>query len=109
MITRQAPRQRVRLPVCILADGLYPYENAFKICEKDRCKFIFVLQDGSLKTVQEELTVRGGSAFLLEILLYCSCFFLPELLTLFKKFVFFKKIAYFCIIVYADKWESRNI
>ena len=44
-----------RLPICILADGLYPYENAFKICRKNEWKFIFVLKDGSLKTVQEEL------------------------------------------------------
>jgi len=36
---------------------LYPYENAFKICEENKWKFIFVLQDGSLKTVQEELTL----------------------------------------------------
>jgi hypothetical protein len=46
-----------RLPVCILADGLYPYENAFKVCENNGWKFIFVLQEGSLKTVQEELTL----------------------------------------------------
>jgi hypothetical protein len=44
-----------RLPICILADGLYPYEDAFKTCEGNGWKFIFVLQDGSLKTVQEEL------------------------------------------------------
>jgi hypothetical protein len=48
-------KQYPRLPICILADGLYPYENAFKICEDNQWKFIFVLQEGSLKTVQEEL------------------------------------------------------
>jgi hypothetical protein len=47
------PRQNI----CILADGLYPYGNAFKICEQNGWKFIFVLQDDSLKTVQEELTL----------------------------------------------------
>jgi hypothetical protein len=46
-----------RLPICILADGLYPYENAFKICEENGWKFIFVLQNDSLKSVQEELTL----------------------------------------------------
>jgi hypothetical protein len=46
-----------RLPICILADGLYPYENAFRICEDYGWKFIFVLKDESLKTVQEELTL----------------------------------------------------
>ena len=50
-------KQYPRLPVCILADGLYPYENAFKICEDYGWKFIFVLQDKSLKTVREELTL----------------------------------------------------
>ena len=50
-------KQFPRLPICILADGLYPYENAFKICENNDWKFIFVLQDGSLKTVQEELVL----------------------------------------------------
>jgi len=50
-------KQYPRLPVCILADGLYPYENAFKICESNGWEFIFVLQDGSLKTVREELTL----------------------------------------------------
>jgi hypothetical protein len=48
-------KQYPRLPVCILADGLYPYEKAFKICEDNDWKFIFVLQDKSLKSVQEEL------------------------------------------------------
>ena len=56
-LAEKLKKQYPRLPVCILADGLYPYENAFKICEKNRWKFIFVLQDGSLKTVQEELTL----------------------------------------------------
>jgi hypothetical protein len=50
-------KQYPRLPICVLADGLYPYANAFRICEDYGWKFIFVLQDGSLKTVQEELTL----------------------------------------------------
>jgi len=50
-------RQYPRLPICILADGLYPYENAFKTCEENEWKFIFVLKNDSLKTVQEELTL----------------------------------------------------
>ena len=54
-------KQYPRLPVCILADGLYPYEKAFKICEDYGWKFIFVLQDKSLKTVQEELTLTRRS------------------------------------------------
>jgi hypothetical protein len=50
-------KQYPRLPICILADGLYPYENAFKICEDNQWKFIFVLKENSLKTVQEDLTL----------------------------------------------------
>jgi hypothetical protein len=50
-------KQYPRLPICILADGLYPYENAFKIAQDNEWKYIFVLQEGSLKTVQEELTL----------------------------------------------------
>lgn len=46
-----------RLPVCLLADGLYPYEGAFEVCEKKGWKYIFVLQDKSLKTVQEEVVL----------------------------------------------------
>lgn len=55
-------KQYPRLPICILADGLYPYENAFKTCEDNGWKFIFVLQDNSLKTVQEELVLTRRSA-----------------------------------------------
>jgi hypothetical protein len=53
-----------RLPICVLADGLYPYEGAFQICEQYDWKYIFVLKDHSLKTVQEELllTKRKSSA-----------------------------------------------
>jgi hypothetical protein len=53
-----------RLPICVLADGLYPYEGAFQICEQYDWKYIFVLKEHSLKTVQEELllTKRRSSA-----------------------------------------------
>jgi hypothetical protein len=33
---------------------LYPYENAFCCCEQNGWKYIFVLQENSLKSVQEE-------------------------------------------------------
>jgi hypothetical protein len=56
-LSKTLKKQFPRLPICILADGLYPYENAFKICEENEWKFIFVLQDKSLKTVQQELTL----------------------------------------------------
>jgi hypothetical protein len=56
-LAEKLKKQYPRLPVCILADGLYPYEDAFQICEDNQWKFIFVLQANSLKTVQEELTL----------------------------------------------------
>ena len=56
-LAKKLKKQYPRLAICILADGLYPYQNAFKICEDNDWKFIFVLQDKSLKTVQEELTL----------------------------------------------------
>ena len=56
-LSEKLKKQFPRLSICILADGLYPYEKAFKICEEYGWKFIFVLQDKSLKTVQEELTL----------------------------------------------------
>ena len=56
-LAEKLKKQYPHLAICILADGLYPYENAFKICEACGWKFIFVLKDGSLKTVQEELTL----------------------------------------------------
>jgi len=56
-LAKKLKKHYPRLPVCILADGLYPCKNAFKICEENGWKFIFILQDGSLKTVREELTL----------------------------------------------------
>jgi hypothetical protein len=56
-LAKKLKKQYPRLPICILADGLYPYQNAFKACEDNDWKFIFVLKDDSLKTVQEELTL----------------------------------------------------
>ena len=38
-----------------MADGLYPNETMFKICEENDWKFIFALQDKPLKTVREEV------------------------------------------------------
>ena len=56
-LAEKLKKQYPRLPVCLLADGLYPNKTAFDICEKNGWKFIFVLQDKSLKSVQEELTL----------------------------------------------------
>lgn len=44
-----------RLPVCITADGLYPYQGFFDICRDYGWKYIVTFKDGSLKTIQEEV------------------------------------------------------
>lgn len=44
-----------RLPVCILADGLYPNKTFMKICRDNGWAYIVVLKDKSLKTLQEEI------------------------------------------------------
>ena len=50
-------KQYPRLPVCILGDGLYPNNSVFNICENNGWKYLLVLQDKSLKSVQEELVL----------------------------------------------------
>jgi hypothetical protein len=48
-------KQYPRLPVCILADGLYPNNTVFDICQSNDWKYIPVLQDTMLKSVQQEV------------------------------------------------------
>lgn len=53
-----------RLPICILADGLYPNAPFFSICRDYNWRFIVTLKDGSLKALWEqidlELLMRTG-------------------------------------------------
>ena len=51
-----------RLPICILADGLYPNNTVFDICEKNNWQFIITLKDGSLKTFQTEANLLKATA-----------------------------------------------
>lgn len=50
-----------RLPICILADGLYPNEPFFRICTQNQWSFIVTLKDGNLKSVQEEISLLPES------------------------------------------------
>jgi hypothetical protein len=50
-----------RLPVCILADGLYPNQTVFNICRDNNWKFIITLKDGNLKTFWQEVDLLGGT------------------------------------------------
>ena len=45
-----------RLPVCILADGLYPNKTFMKICQDNGWAYVVVLKDKNLKGLQEDIT-----------------------------------------------------
>jgi hypothetical protein len=47
-----------RLPIVLVADGLYPWDGFFQICKQNNWKYIVVLKDGSLKTFQEEIELE---------------------------------------------------
>jgi hypothetical protein len=44
-----------RLPIVILADGLYPYEGFFAICKANQWPYCVTFKDGNLPTVWEEV------------------------------------------------------
>ena len=51
-----------RLPICILADGLYPNNTVFDICRKNNWNFIITLKDGCLKTFHQEAELLKATA-----------------------------------------------
>ncbi|MFO7657058.1 MAG: hypothetical protein R6W78_08325 [Bacteroidales bacterium] len=51
-----------RLPICILADGLYPNSTVFNICRKNQWAFIITLKDGCLKTFNTEVNLLRSTA-----------------------------------------------
>ncbi len=50
-----------RLPLVILADGLYPNQTIFKICRDNGWDFIFTFKDGNLPTIHKELELLPPS------------------------------------------------
>lgn len=44
-----------RLPICIVADGLYPNEPFFKICQENGWGFVCAFKEGNLPTLREEI------------------------------------------------------
>lgn len=44
-----------RLPICILADGLYPNKTFMQICQSNGWTYIVVLKDDNLKTLQQDI------------------------------------------------------
>jgi hypothetical protein len=49
-----------RLPICILADGLYPNKTVFSICRDNNWGFIITLKDGNLRTFHREVELLQG-------------------------------------------------
>jgi hypothetical protein len=44
-----------RLPICLTADGLYPYQGFFDTCTANQWAFILTFKDGNLPSVWEEV------------------------------------------------------
>ena len=44
-----------RLPILILADGLYPYEGFFTLCKANQWSYCVTFKDGNLPSVWEEI------------------------------------------------------
>ncbi len=51
-----------RLPICILADGLYPNSTVFDICRQYGWMFIITLKDGCLKTFHTEVELLKATS-----------------------------------------------
>jgi hypothetical protein len=49
-----------RLPMCIVADGLYPNAPFFQVCRENGWSWIVTLKDGNLPTVWSEVILRQG-------------------------------------------------
>jgi len=45
-----------RLPILILADGLYPYEGFFALCKAHDWRYIVTFKEGNLTTIWEEVS-----------------------------------------------------
>jgi hypothetical protein len=61
-LSQKIKKQFPRLPICILADGLYPNNTVFDICEKNNWQFMITLKDGNLKSFQEETALLKSTA-----------------------------------------------
>ena len=47
-----------RTAICICADGLYPYDNFFKTCEKNNWSYIVTLKEKSLKNLWKSIRLQ---------------------------------------------------
>ncbi|MGH2623737.1 MAG: transposase, partial [Sphingobacterium sp.] len=54
-LAAKVKRNFPRLPICVLADGLYANKPVFNICETNGWKYIVTLKDGCLSLLQEAI------------------------------------------------------
>lgn len=54
-LAAQLKQRYPRLPICLTADGLYPYQGFFEICQANGWAFIVTFQEGNLPSVWEEV------------------------------------------------------
>jgi len=57
-LARKIKKYFPRLSITIVADGLYPWDGFFETCTRNNWKYIVVLKDGSLKSLQEEISLE---------------------------------------------------
>ena len=59
-LARKLKQAYPRLPMCIVADGLYPNAPFFQGCRDDGWQWIVTLKDGNLPSVWSEVILRQG-------------------------------------------------
>jgi hypothetical protein len=57
-----------RLPLCLTADGLYPYQGFFARYQANGWAFIVTFKDGNLPSVWEEVQAFFGEAYFVQAL-----------------------------------------
>jgi hypothetical protein len=54
-LAEKLKRDYPRLPICIIADALYPNQTFFQICEQNQWAWVVTFKDGNLPSVWEEV------------------------------------------------------
>ena len=63
-LAKRLKQRYPRLPICLTADGLYPYQGFFDLCQQYGWAFIVTFKDGNLPSVWDEVEAlrRMGGA-----------------------------------------------
>ncbi len=61
-IAKKLKKMYPRLPLVILADGLYANQTFFKICKENGWEFIVTFKEGNLPSVHEEISLLPDTA-----------------------------------------------